>query len=82
MSKSLDEYGAQKSTAITVAKRLAEFLGDAMLKDAGLACKADSAACGVPRACQAAPMCARECSLHKVERCTSSSRTAGWCGSA
>ena len=39
MSKSLDDYGAQKSTAITVARRLAEFLGDQMVKDAGLACK-------------------------------------------
>ncbi|KAL1527844.1 hypothetical protein AB1Y20_009223 [Prymnesium parvum] len=39
MSRSLEEYGTQKSTAITVAKRLAEFLGDQMVKDAGLACK-------------------------------------------
>jgi len=39
MSRSLEDYGAQKSTAITVARRLAEFLGDQMVKDAGLACK-------------------------------------------
>jgi DNA polymerase epsilon subunit 1 len=39
MSKSLEDYGAQKSTAITVARRLAEFLGDEMVKDAGLTCK-------------------------------------------
>jgi DNA polymerase epsilon subunit 1 len=39
MSKTLAEYGAQKSTSITTAKRLAEFLGDEMVKDAGLACK-------------------------------------------
>jgi DNA polymerase epsilon subunit 1 len=39
MSKKLDEYGAQKSTSISTAKRLAEFLGDEMVKDAGLACK-------------------------------------------
>ena len=39
MSKSVLEYGEQKSAAITVAKRLAEFLGDEMVKDAGLACK-------------------------------------------
>lgn len=39
MSKSLDEYGAQKSTSISTAKRLAEFLGDQMVKDKGLACK-------------------------------------------
>ncbi|KAJ3109502.1 DNA polymerase epsilon catalytic subunit [Phlyctochytrium planicorne] len=39
MSKSLDDYGAQKSTSISTAKRLAEFLGDQMVKDKGLACK-------------------------------------------
>ncbi|OMH80188.1 DNA polymerase epsilon catalytic subunit A [Zancudomyces culisetae] len=39
MSKSLESYGSQKSTAICTAKRLAEFLGDQMVKDAGLACK-------------------------------------------
>lgn len=39
MAKSLEEYGAQKSTAITTAKRLAEFLGELMVKDKGLNCK-------------------------------------------
>ncbi|KAI9141033.1 DNA polymerase-like protein epsilon [Paraphysoderma sedebokerense] len=39
MSKSLQEYGTQKSTSISTAKRLAEFLGDQMVKDKGLACK-------------------------------------------
>ncbi|XP_060536886.1 DNA polymerase epsilon catalytic subunit 1 [Cylas formicarius] len=39
MSKKLEEYGQQKSTSISTAKRLAEFLGDQMVKDAGLACK-------------------------------------------
>ncbi|KOC70592.1 DNA polymerase epsilon catalytic subunit A [Habropoda laboriosa] len=39
MSRKLEEYGAQKSTSISTAKRLAEFLGDQMVKDAGLACK-------------------------------------------
>jgi DNA polymerase epsilon subunit 1 len=39
MSKTLEEYGAQKSTSITTAKRLAEFLGDQMVKDKGLNCK-------------------------------------------
>lgn len=39
MSKTLEEYGAQKSTSITTAKRLAEFLGDQMTKDKGLNCK-------------------------------------------
>ncbi|GME94761.1 unnamed protein product [Ambrosiozyma monospora] len=39
MSKSLEEYGNQKSTSITTAKRLGEFLGEEMVKDKGLACK-------------------------------------------
>ncbi|KAI9784426.1 MAG: DNA polymerase epsilon catalytic subunit [Peltula sp. TS41687] len=39
MSKTLDEYGTQKSTSITTAKRLAEFLGGQMTKDKGLNCK-------------------------------------------
>uniref|UniRef100_A0A915Q6B6 DNA polymerase epsilon catalytic subunit n=1 Tax=Setaria digitata TaxID=48799 RepID=A0A915Q6B6_9BILA len=39
MSKKLDDYGKQKSTSISTAKRLAEFLGDDMVKDAGLACR-------------------------------------------
>lgn len=32
MSKQLSDYGNQKSTSITTAKRLAEFLGDEMVK--------------------------------------------------
>ncbi|KAF2278324.1 DUF1744-domain-containing protein [Westerdykella ornata] len=39
MTKTLEEYGNQKSTAITTAKRLAEFLGEQMVKDKGLNCK-------------------------------------------
>lgn len=39
MSKTLEEYGNQKSTSITTAKRLAEFLGEQMIKDKGLNCK-------------------------------------------
>ena len=39
MSKKLAEYGSQKSTSITTAKRLAEFLGEQMIKDKGLNCK-------------------------------------------
>ncbi|ODV80119.1 DNA-directed DNA polymerase epsilon, catalytic subunit A [Suhomyces tanzawaensis NRRL Y-17324] len=39
MSKSLAEYGTQKSTSITTARRLGEFLGEEMVKDAGLATK-------------------------------------------
>lgn len=39
MSKSLAEYGEQKSCAVTTAKRLADFLGDVMVKDKGLRCQ-------------------------------------------
>lgn len=39
MSKSLAEYGAQKSTSITCAKRLAELVGNEMIKDKGLCAK-------------------------------------------
>ncbi|BBN04847.1 DNA polymerase epsilon subunit 1 [Marchantia polymorpha subsp. ruderalis] len=39
MSKSLEEYGDRKSCAMTTAKRLADFLGDAMVKDKGLSCR-------------------------------------------
>ncbi|CAI9778339.1 unnamed protein product [Fraxinus pennsylvanica] len=39
MSKSLADYGEQKSCAVTTAKRLADFLGDAMVKDKGLHCQ-------------------------------------------
>lgn len=39
MSRKLEEYGQQKSTSISTAKRLAEFLGDQMVKDKGLACR-------------------------------------------
>lgn len=39
MSKLLSEYGTQKSTAITTARRLAEILGQQVVKDKGLACK-------------------------------------------
>lgn len=39
MSKTIADYGSLKSTSISTAKRLAEFLGDQMIKDKGLACK-------------------------------------------
>ncbi|XP_037072699.1 DNA polymerase epsilon catalytic subunit A-like [Pollicipes pollicipes] len=39
MSRSLADYGAQKSTSISTARRLAEFLGDQIVKDAGLSCQ-------------------------------------------
>ncbi|EDO19087.1 hypothetical protein Kpol_2000p54 [Vanderwaltozyma polyspora DSM 70294] len=39
MSKTLKEYEGQKSTSITTAKRLGEFLGNEIVKDKGLQCK-------------------------------------------
>lgn len=39
MSKTLKEYEGQKSTSITTARRLGEFLGEEMTKDKGLQCK-------------------------------------------
>ena len=39
MSKSLSDYGQQKSCAVTTARRLADFLGDTMVKDKGLRCQ-------------------------------------------
>jgi DNA polymerase epsilon subunit 1 len=39
MSKTMEEYGDRKSMAITTAKRMAQFLGDDMIKDKGLACR-------------------------------------------
>ncbi|KII67574.1 DNA polymerase epsilon catalytic subunit A [Thelohanellus kitauei] len=39
MSRPLSDYGKQKSTSITTAKRLAEFLGDEMIRDKGLTCR-------------------------------------------
>jgi DNA polymerase epsilon subunit 1 len=39
MSKTMAEYGDRKSTSITVAKRLAQFLGAEMIKDKGLNCR-------------------------------------------
>ncbi|OWM73679.1 hypothetical protein CDL15_Pgr026779 [Punica granatum] len=39
MSKSLVDYGEQKSCAVTTARRLADFLGEAMVKDKGLRCQ-------------------------------------------
>lgn len=39
MSDTLESYGDRKSTSISTAKRLGEFLGDEMTKDKGLNCK-------------------------------------------
>lgn len=39
MSKSLVDYGEQKSCAVTTARRLADFLGDTMVRDKGLRCQ-------------------------------------------
>ncbi|KAF1744093.1 hypothetical protein MXB_2345, partial [Myxobolus squamalis] len=39
MSRPLNDYGKQKSTAITTAKRLSQFLGEEMTRDKGLTCR-------------------------------------------
>ena len=39
MSRQLEDYGEQKSTSLTTAKRLGEFLGKEMVQDKGLVCK-------------------------------------------
>ncbi|KAK0235168.1 hypothetical protein EDD85DRAFT_1024974 [Armillaria nabsnona] len=39
MSRTLAEYGGQKSTSISTARRLADFLGYQIVKDKGLTCK-------------------------------------------
>ena len=39
LAKNIEEYGSQKSNAITAAKRLAEILGPEIIKDKGLNCK-------------------------------------------
>jgi DNA polymerase epsilon subunit 1 len=39
ISQTLAEYGDQKSTSLTTARRIAEFLGDEMVKDRGLNCR-------------------------------------------
>ena len=39
MSRALEDYGEQKSTSISTARRLAEFLGDQMVKNKGLSCR-------------------------------------------
>lgn len=39
MSRKLSDYGSQKSTSISTAKRLAEFLGDAVVQGSRLSCR-------------------------------------------
>ena len=39
MSKSAEEYGDRKSCPVTTARRLAQFLGEDLIKDKGLVCK-------------------------------------------
>ena len=39
MTRTLEEYGTQQSSSISTARRLAEFLGDQMVRDKGLTCK-------------------------------------------
>lgn len=38
LSRALSEYGSQKSTAITTAKRLSAFLGNELVQNSGLSC--------------------------------------------
>ncbi|KAK4476061.1 hypothetical protein MN116_001288 [Schistosoma mekongi] len=39
MSRRLEDYGNQKSTSLSTARRMAEFLGDQIIKDPGLSCR-------------------------------------------
>ena len=39
MSRQLEDYGSQKGTSLTTARRLGEFLGAEIIKDKGLNCK-------------------------------------------
>lgn len=39
LTRTVEDYGEQKSVALSTAKRLAEFLGADMVRDKGLACK-------------------------------------------
>eukprot|EP01132_Coremiostelium_polycephalum_P007732 gene7732-9508_t len=39
MSRKLEEYGNQKSSAISTAKKIGEFLGQDMIKDKGVTCR-------------------------------------------
>jgi len=49
MSKAVAEYGDRKSSAITTAKRMAQFLGDERVKDKGLACNYVVSVCASPQ---------------------------------
>jgi hypothetical protein len=60
MSRALSDYGAQKSTSISTARRLAEFLGDDMVKDKGLACQVQDAVNVFIELCSlSSPVCLR-----------------------
>jgi DNA polymerase epsilon subunit 1 len=39
ISRELEDYGTQKGTSLTTARRLADFLGSEMVKDRGLNCR-------------------------------------------
>ncbi|KAH8865564.1 DNA polymerase epsilon catalytic subunit A [Schistosoma japonicum] len=39
MSRRLEDYGNRKSTSLSTARRMAEFLGDQIIKDPGLSCR-------------------------------------------
>ena len=70
MSRKLEDYGEQKSTSISTAKRLAEFLGDQMVKDAGLSCRFI-----ISRKPEGSPVTERYCTVSYVDQryraCTS-----------
>ena len=78
MSKLLSEYGSQKSTAVTTAHRLAEFLGPEMVKDKGLACKLLIAAYpqGAPTSQRAIP-----CAIFSADASTRSHYLRKWTNS-
>ena len=53
MSKSLEEFGDRKSSALTTAKRLSQFLGDERIKEKGLACNYVISKCASTPSCTA-----------------------------
>ena len=57
MSKSLEEFGDRKSSALTTAKRLSQFLGDERIKEKGLACNYVISKCAPTPSCTAEQCC-------------------------
>lgn len=77
MSKGLDEYEGRKSCAITCATRLAQFLGDARVRDKGLVCNYVIAAHpeGVPTSGRAIPV-----AIFSTEPSVAATYLKRWCG--